>query len=654
MTKSFIFLFFYVGVILNVVAQHENTSVRFSDVNDCDEIGHFAKTVLDSSLFFKGNVSEISDLIVKKDSHQDCAYFPHVLSIVGFEAFISNNILESRKLLLKADSIYSSFPDINHKYYIRNKIFLGLNYSVADDTIKSMQYLREAEKLSEVTNNIALLADAKHNIAGAYKMQGYIEDAELNSREAIQLAKESGNLEIEAFANLILCEIHKTKHQWSLALENIDIAKDIFQRLDEPRNLYLVELRKGEIYLKMGDTKNALKSLLVSETLGNTSNHFFQHGVIYKHIGDSYKNSGEINKSLEYYESAMKYSSALSENEYSEVVYILSNHYKEAGNVNKLEHLISELMKSKVENIEESKIELVETQKIEAQIEKELNAKKLLQIQNKNIRNRFIILSIATLICVLLGLYAFRESLKNKRLNDKITLKNEELHSRNIELKNFTSIASHDLKAPVRSILGFVQILEKKIPSESDEKIFDYLNIIKTSSAGMNNLVNSLLEFSTLESRKIKMQDIPISKMLDDVLTSLHSLIESKKAKVVFSNDLPDAIKGDETLLRVVFQNLINNAIKFTAPDVLPLVNIEYEQSNSTHIFKIIDNGIGIEKKYLDKVFLMFQRLNSSSQYEGSGIGLATCKKIILLHRGDISIESTINKGSTFIISIPQ
>ncbi len=170
----------------------------------------------------------------------------------------------------------------------------------------------------------------------------------------------------------------------------------------------------------------------------------------------------------------------------------------------------------------------------------------------------------------------------------------------------------------------------------------------------MSALVGSLLQFSTLDAQKITIENVSISRVLNDVLTNLFSLIEVKSAQINLPNDLPEVIQGDEALLRVVFQNLINNALKFVAPGITPQIHIDYVEDGNFHVFKLKDNGIGIESEYLDKVFLMFERLNASHQYEGSGIGLATCKKIMLMHKGHIQIESEPNVGSVFILSLPK
>lgn len=170
----------------------------------------------------------------------------------------------------------------------------------------------------------------------------------------------------------------------------------------------------------------------------------------------------------------------------------------------------------------------------------------------------------------------------------------------------------------------------------------------------MSSLVNSLLEFSTIENREIEITLLNTSKLLGDVINNLYSIIELKNAKVCVSENIPKIIKGDETLLKIVFQNLINNALKFVKIDKIPQVFINYKEGDKDHIFEIIDNGIGIEKEYLERIFIMFERLHSSSKYEGSGIGLATCKKIMLLHNGNISIDSSLGKGSTFTLTIPR
>jgi len=627
---------------------------RTIDISKCEDVAKFTTEVLDSSFFFKHKSSAISQRIKNENTSKNCEYYPLSLTINGFESFISNEILKSRKTLLIADSIYSLNPNKLVQYAIRNNIFLGINYRAEEDTTKAMSYFRKAIDLSLDTKNIYLQCDAMNNMGYLYYCLNDLETAHQYCSNALELAEESGNLEIQAYGNMNLSRIFTAKENYSKALEYISRSKEIFFVLDDTRNIYPVLVSTGVIQLQTGEKNKAIQTLLEAEKLGNQTNYYFEHGFIYKSLGDIFFENQNYDESNKYYEKALSHQNTLNENQYSDIIRGISDYYSQNGQTNKLKNLVNKLMDINSQNRNELTIELLESQKIENRIQQEKFYNNLLQIENANSKKRFSILACASLLCFLFGIFALRESLKNKRLNTRINIQNEELKNRNTELQNFTSIASHDLKAPIRSISGFIRLVEKKLKKDPNSDVSSYFEIIKRSSDNMHTLVTSLLEFSTLESKKITFEDCSVETMLNDTILNLNELIRAKEAKVEVSNNLPKTIKADETLLKVVFQNLINNSLKFTKKDVPPSIKIEYFEGKSNHYFKFIDNGIGIEKDYLKKIFLMFERLHSASNFEGSGIGLATCKKIMLLHKGDISVTSEINKGSIFKLKLPK
>jgi len=333
---------------------------------------------------------------------------------------------------------------------------------------------------------------------------------------------------------------------------------------------------------------------------------------------------------------------------------MLSRYYTKTKNIDKQNLLIKDLTEFYNSKEAEIEVELIESNQREIEIQKEISANEFLQMKNETSKKRFRIIVFASLICILCAVYALVQLKNNRHLNKKISTQNIQLQNQNTELKNFASIASHDLKAPALSISSFASLIERLLPAESDPKIFKYMKYIRKSSSNMSSLVNSLLEFSNLENRSIEITPLNTTQLLNDVINNLYSIIELKSAKISVSENIPKIINGDEMLLKIVFQNLINNALKFVKVDKVPNVCINYKEEDKKHILEIIDNGIGIKKEYLEKIFVMFERLHTSNEYEGSGIGLATCKKIMLLHNGNISIDSYPDKGSTFILTIPK
>ena len=248
-----------------------------------------------------------------------------------------------------------------------------------------------------------------------------------------------------------------------------------------------------------------------------------------------------------------------------------------------------------------------------------------------------------------------QEKVIKKQLNE-LNKKNNQLEkyiNSNLQLENFAYMASHDLKAPIRSIVGFSQILSKSATNKLDENEKEYLNFIITSSNNMQLLIEDLLNYARVNNSEKKISRVSIPNTLKAVTLEMNSIIKEKSAKISV-NTVPDLIFADEIKLRMLFQNLIANGIKFHKKDISPTIEIAAIEQEDYWEFSIKDNGIGINSEYLDKIFLLFRKLHSSQEYQGTGIGLATCKKIAELHQGEIWVESIPNTGSTFYFTISK
>jgi signal transduction histidine kinase len=228
---------------------------------------------------------------------------------------------------------------------------------------------------------------------------------------------------------------------------------------------------------------------------------------------------------------------------------------------------------------------------------------------------------------------------------------NKKLAAANKELEQFAYIASHDLQEPLRNITNFVGLLEKKLAAETDADTDYTLSVIVKSAERMKILIRELLNFSRIGGNKTAAK-ISCEKVLQEVLTDMASVIAANQA-VIIADTLP-VISGNETEIKQLFQNLLSNAIKFRKVSATPQIRITCESLDNNWKFSIGDNGIGIEKDHSRKVFLIFQRLHSDSEYPGTGIGLATCKKIVERAGGKIWIKSKTGVGTTFFFTIPQ
>lgn len=224
-----------------------------------------------------------------------------------------------------------------------------------------------------------------------------------------------------------------------------------------------------------------------------------------------------------------------------------------------------------------------------------------------------------------------------------------ELEFKNKELEQFVYIASHDLQEPLLTVRNFVDLLRDEYGSLFDENAELYLNFIYQSTERMRNLIKGLLDYSRLGGNQPKKQ-IDLNEMMDGIRDDLYTQIESSGARI-YCEDLP-LITGYETAIRQLLQNLLSNSLKFRKVGVAPEIYISGTRAGDFWKFEIRDNGIGIEDRFKDKIFAIFQRLHSHSEYEGHGIGLSHCKKIVEMHNGEIYVKSLIGEGSRFYFTI--
>lgn len=234
--------------------------------------------------------------------------------------------------------------------------------------------------------------------------------------------------------------------------------------------------------------------------------------------------------------------------------------------------------------------------------------------------------------------------------------KNKELKKyidSNLQLENFAYIASHDLKAPIRSVISFVQLLANSAHDKLTDKERKFLDIIKDSSNHMRELIDDLLIFSRVNTTNSVFDEIDVPELINSIKADLQTEIAKYNA-IIETSSLPKTIVADKTKIRQVFQNLIANAMKFQEADTKPVVKIQGTETAKFWNFEVSDNGIGIDPKHIDKIFLLFQKLHSKDKYEGSGMGLAISKKVIEQHNGDIFARNNEDKGCTIGFSISK
>ena len=239
---------------------------------------------------------------------------------------------------------------------------------------------------------------------------------------------------------------------------------------------------------------------------------------------------------------------------------------------------------------------------------------------------------------------------ERKHAQETLTQQARELERSNSELEQFAYVASHDLQEPLRMVVSYVQLLARRYKGKLEGDADDFIGFAVDGAVRMQQLINDLLSYSRVSTRGGTFQPVDCNQALDRAVANLKVAIGESGATIL-RQPLPK-IQGDPTQLAQLFQNLIGNAVKFRGPEA-PVVSVEAKQEAGHWLISVRDNGIGMESEYLDRIFIIFQRLHSKGEYPGTGIGLAICKKIVERHGGRIWAESQPGQGTTFHFTFP-
>ena len=238
------------------------------------------------------------------------------------------------------------------------------------------------------------------------------------------------------------------------------------------------------------------------------------------------------------------------------------------------------------------------------------------------------------------------------KVSNQLAERARQLEISNTELEQFAYCASHDLQEPLRMITGFLNQLETKYNHVLDEKAKKYIYYASDGAKRMRQIILNLLEYSRIGNYDEKIEEIEIDQVLKNIEILYRRIIKEKDASITW--DQMPTLKIEKTPVHQLFQNLISNAIKYHKPGEKPELKINHIEDEQDWIFSVSDNGIGIEPEYLERIFILFQKLHPKDLYDGSGMGLAICKKILEKYDGKIWVKSNFGEGSTFYFSLPK
>lgn len=484
---------------------------------------------------------------------------------------------------------------LNNHGYINME--LG-NYPVAlkhfFESLKLREQLNRKESVSVSLNNIGLLYRKQKNYDKAleyYQKTLQCYDETSNEEKLRRVLNNIGNIYLEKG------ELEKAflffNKVYQLAIESKDKAYQAFSLA----NVAKIEVHQGNLNQALEDFKKAIHFL---DELKMKN----KKGVVYNYMCDCLLKLNRPKEALKFGEKALEINQECSaKGEIAESYYKLFETYQLNKDYEKALHYHIKCNELQVELFSAEKVNAIKN--LELAYEMEKNNQALQQLD------------------------------KEKRLLKRI----------NEELKQFASVASHDMKEPLRMISSFSNLLERRLKNELDQESMEYLEIIKNNAKRMIDLLEDLLIYAKAGYDHIDLTNVDLNKVLFKLEDSLRLLINESGGSINY--DTLPVIKTQETLIYQVFQNIIANALKFRKPKVPPIIEIKTEDQKTYHYITIKDNGIGIDQDDLKRIFHVFQRLHPQAHYKGSGIGLATCKKIIAHFGGKIWVTSIAGEGST-------
>ncbi len=284
------------------------------------------------------------------------------------------------------------------------------------------------------------------------------------------------------------------------------------------------------------------------------------------------------------------------------------------------------------------------TKRIQPLVEELLQTKNDLEDSNRNLQTTLENLKV-------INVEKEQEIVAKEAAIENAKILNDSLSAKNQQLDHFAYIASHDLQEPLRTVSNYLEIFQEDFPERLDGQATMYFEFINSAVERMRNLISGLLSFSRIGTSGT-VENIDLNQTLSKIKDDFSAIIEEKK--IIIESDLLPVVVGHRIEIKQLFQNLISNAIKFTKPEVAPHIKISFDETANFHNFHITDNGIGITEKDFTKIFDMFSRLHSTKDYDGQGIGLAFCKKIVELHHGNIWVTSEFGEGTTFHFTLKK
>jgi len=627
----------------------------------------------------------------------------HVLQENGY----TNKAETILKYLLKKNQIEGSkayLAEVHNRY----SRFL----MTASRFEESLFHMRASHEFHKELDNKYGMAATLNSTAVVYRQQGLTNQALKYFHESLEISSKIKSKKLTSFTKNNIGIIYDNKGDYQKALEMFMGAKAVFAELGEPRPLSYVNTNIGVTLSKMGNYDEAKKyydeSIAQKKKLKDTNGLIYSHIT----MGDLFRKKKKYKLAKEQYVESKRLALQIQSKRYSAIASLglaqlasndnnymeVQRHAKEGNSIafelknyqvqqeclellalayekqNQFQESLDYLKAARVaQDSASSKRKIKEVEQLTFEYEQknialaqELEMEK---IKTDSVRKDAIIrtgrqrraIYLMLLLAALTSLFfGYRNMLQKRKANlalekinveledknETLRINQEKLEDTNTNLLNFSGMAAHDLKSPLKTMASFTGLLKRKYQDKIEEADQTYFDIVAQSGVKLSKMIDELLKFSRIDQKLPSPQLIDTNKLIHSITDLLKSTIVENRAKIEFT-DL-HAVHGHEGMIQVLFQNIIQNSLKFqqsNSPSVIRLRSTDL--SNGKVRFSISDNGIGIAEDDLQDVFKGFNRLHSNSEYEGTGIGLATCKKICQYYGCSIWIESELGKGTT-------
>ncbi len=494
-------------------------------------------------------------------------------------------------------------------------------------------YLWKSNVNSKIIGDDYMLSFTLLNLGYSYLEQAQYDSAAYYLEEAHTYALASGFK--ESLGNVLTYQglLYLETGQMDQAEQTLNRAKEMFLEYGYQQNLGALLPYLADLKFRQGKLREALRIAKEADVINHPLHARAYLAISSKIIANIYEQLGDYNNASKFLRKYNDLKDTLHRNTLLQQLTTLDIEYHLAETEDQLASIKSEK----------------EKERLKAQL------------------RTYLLLIAALLLVVIAGfvwyLYAANQEKTNhnKRLAAEVTARTEDLNKRNEqlndyieELQNFTHITSHDLKEPLRNISGFTSILERRIAPFLTKETKEFMQLIRTNAQQMHRLIEGIKFYSTLDHQgkhDLVIEEIDLPRMVENIRISLAALLQEKRGQISFTGDLT-IVRTASEILQLTLKNIIENGIKYNRSSA-PLVTVHATVVENNYQIAISDNGIGIAPEFQEQIFQMFKRLHTRQEFDGTGMGLAICKKMIQRLNGEISLESTEGEGSTFLLKLP-